>query len=126
MKSILTIGAPGLLQDADDTAKTIITLSLLGKPVSLDQMITKFETDTHLVTYGTEKTSSFSANCNVLYAHLHISNPAKYVSQLAKVAKLLFGLQTMSRINGYVKTSNSDFGTWDHEKLYRTYLHSTP
>jgi hypothetical protein len=89
VKSILIIVAPGLLQDADDTAKTIITLSLLGKPVSPDPMITKFETDTHFVTYGTEKTSSFSANCNVLDALLHVNNPANYVLQITKTAKFL-------------------------------------
>ena len=81
--------APGLLPDADDTAKTILALSLLGRSVSPDQMIAEFETESHFHTYKTERNASFSANCNVLDSLLHVHEPARYLSQIQKTASFL-------------------------------------
>ena len=87
--NILMHQAPGLLSDADDTAKTILSLNLLGRPISPDQMIAEFETKSHFQTYKAERNASFSANCNVLNALLHDPEPVKYLSQIHKTANFL-------------------------------------
>ncbi|MCJ1405109.1 hypothetical protein MMC11_008335 [Xylographa trunciseda] len=62
-----TVGfAPGLLSDADDTAKAILSLNLIGKSTSPARMIAEFETTALFKTYTTERNPSFSANCNNL------------------------------------------------------------
>lgn len=59
------------MPDADDTAKSISSLHLLGRPVtSLDPLIKTFKTKSLFQTYHGERNGSFSANCNVLVALL--------------------------------------------------------
>jgi hypothetical protein len=81
--------APHTGADADDTAKTILVLSLLQSPVSLQPMLEKFETENHFKTYLHERNPSFSANCNVLIALLHAENPSQYSAQIEKAASFL-------------------------------------
>jgi hypothetical protein len=81
--------APSLLPDADDTAKTILMLCLLDRPVSPDRMIAEFEAETHFQTYKLERNASFSANCNVLGALLHVENPVEYTQQITKAVTFL-------------------------------------
>ena len=75
---MITLIAPLLLANADDTAKFILTLCLVGRSVSAEQMIAKFEVKTHFQTYALEGNGSISANCNVLNALLHINEPNEY------------------------------------------------
>lgn len=84
--------APGFLEDADDTAKTILTLNLLGRATSPDGMIALFEADNHFKTFALERNPSFSANCNVLIALLYAPEPRKYVAQIYKAANFLCNL----------------------------------
>ncbi|PCG89958.1 Terpenoid cyclases/protein prenyltransferase alpha-alpha toroid [Penicillium occitanis (nom. inval.)] len=63
--------APGMLPDADDTAKAIVALRLLNRPVTSEKMIEAFETTEKFKTYLLETTTSISANCNVLKALLY-------------------------------------------------------
>ncbi|RDL34572.1 uncharacterized protein BP5553_07700 [Venustampulla echinocandica] len=81
--------APQLIPDADDTAKTILTLNLLGRPTSPDGMIANFEATSHFRTYPGERNASFSANCNVLNALLHVENPGQYTKQISKTTIFL-------------------------------------
>lgn len=82
--------APSLLADADDTAKAIFTLSLLGRPASLDEMIANFGAKNgHFQTYVGERDCSFSANCNVLIALLHASDPHQYESRISSITTFL-------------------------------------
>ncbi|KAM3067355.1 hypothetical protein ACMFMG_005288 [Clarireedia jacksonii] len=83
--------APSLLADADDTAKCILTLRLLGRPVCPDAMIKQFEVagGTHFRTYALERNGSISANCNVLNALLHCDQPNQYIHQIIKTTKYL-------------------------------------
>lgn len=73
--------APGLLSDADDTAKSVMSLELIGQTVSPEQLIYEFETTSHFKTYSTERNPSFSANCNVLCALLYMKDPSIYMPQ---------------------------------------------
>ncbi|KAK4203387.1 hypothetical protein QBC40DRAFT_304347 [Triangularia verruculosa] len=78
-----------LLDDADDTAKVLLSSTLLGLPTSPKRMIEKFEGADHFRTYQYERNGSFSTNCNVLMALLHYQNPTDYHDQITKVAKFL-------------------------------------
>jgi hypothetical protein len=80
-----TVGfAPGVLPDADDTARTLMTLRLLGQDLSFAPMIEEFEAQDHFRTYELERNPSFSANCNVLLALLHLENVDQHAAQTAK------------------------------------------
>ncbi|KAI9654815.1 MAG: geranylgeranyl pyrophosphate synthetase [Bathelium mastoideum] len=81
--------APYVGADADDTAKTILTLNLLGSPISPNTLLQEFETKTHFKTYQQERDPSFSANCNVLNALLHVENPSDYIPQIEKTINFL-------------------------------------
>ncbi|KAK8038504.1 Copalyl diphosphate synthase [Apiospora rasikravindrae] len=79
----------GMDEDADDAAKLILSLSLLGSPPSPERMIQEFESAESFRTYRRESTTSFSANGNVLDALVHTSTPARYSGQIVKVARFL-------------------------------------
>ncbi|KAF2437708.1 Ent-kaurene synthase [Karstenula rhodostoma CBS 690.94] len=61
---------PGVLEDADDTARSLMALRCLGKNQSARRLIEIFEAADHFRTYRWEGSPSFSANCNVLLALL--------------------------------------------------------
>ncbi|KAI5795733.1 ent-kaurene synthase [Geopyxis carbonaria] len=75
--------------DADDTAKSIITRNLLGKPTAPDKLIKIFEGSDHFLTYMMERHPSLTTNCNVLSAILESPNPINYILQIEKAAKFL-------------------------------------
>ncbi|KAL8949003.1 MAG: hypothetical protein Q9222_004859 [Ikaeria aurantiellina] len=80
----------GILADADDTARTLLTLSLLGHPKPPDQMLSHFKQNGGpYMTYVGERDPSFSANCNVLLAVLHTAEPGKYNKEIERVVVYL-------------------------------------
>ncbi|KAI9886142.1 MAG: hypothetical protein M1823_002045 [Watsoniomyces obsoletus] len=82
--------APLVLPDADDTAKTILTLNLLGKPACPKRMITYFKANHgHLMTYLAERNPSFSANCNGLMALLHAPDVQEHAASISALAAFL-------------------------------------
>lgn len=82
--------APGMLPDADDTAKTIITLSQLGIDTDPSQMVRHFRTkQEHFSTYPGERNASFSANCNVLQALLHSTNVENHTKEISGITAFL-------------------------------------
>ncbi|KAF7862707.1 hypothetical protein EAF04_007580 [Stromatinia cepivora] len=91
--------APSLLPDTDDTAKCILTLRLLGRPVSVQQMIANFEVQSHFQTYALERNGSISANCNVLNALLHIEKPNKYIGQILSTVDFLCNSWSAGKID---------------------------
>ena len=84
-----TRSAPNVLPDADDTAKTILTLNLVEKPASAGKLIAEFEATDHFKTYTQERNPSLSANCNVLSSLLHVPDPDIYVEQISKAASFI-------------------------------------
>jgi len=87
---VATPGAPLVGSDADDTAKAITTLEILGRRASPDNMIKKFEARDHFRTYGFERNPSFSANCNVLKALLHAQpSPNQYAAEIEKAIRFI-------------------------------------
>ncbi|QDS74818.1 hypothetical protein FKW77_002408 [Venturia effusa] len=81
--------APSVGHDADDTAKALLTLALLGKNASPESLISEYEGDYHFRTYASERDPSLSANCNVLTALLHHANPERYLSQIEKCTRFI-------------------------------------
>ncbi|KAI0203005.1 Copalyl diphosphate synthase [Astrocystis sublimbata] len=85
-----TLGfAPFFEADVDDTAKTISSLNMLGRPVSPNSLIEVFEAETHFRTYAGERDPSPTANCNALLALLHQPDVSLFSSQILKVATFL-------------------------------------
>lgn len=85
-----TLGfAPFFEADVDDTAKTISSLNMLGRPVSPNSLIEVFEAETHFRTYAGERDPSPTANCNALLALLHQPDVSLFSTQIHKVAKFL-------------------------------------
>ena len=86
-----TLGfARSIDSDADDTAKAILALNLMGKPTSPEGLVKAFEVGKHFMTYPRERDSSFSVNCNVLEALLHCPNPAPHTPQIEKTARFVY------------------------------------
>lgn len=81
--------APGILGDADDTARALVTLSRLGRATDPTQMLSQFEAHDHFRTYDLERNPSFSANCNVLTALLSIDTNNQYDTQIKKTVDYL-------------------------------------
>lgn len=75
--------------DADDTAKVIVSLNLLGRPTSAADMVRVYETFDHFKTYSVEKNPSFSANCNSLKALLCDTNIFQYLPQIEKATTFI-------------------------------------
>ncbi|ODM14970.1 hypothetical protein SI65_09722 [Aspergillus cristatus] len=85
---------PTLMADADDTAKTIISLNVLGKRVRPDRLIEVFENGGHFRTYAGERNPSFSANCNILSALLHSAEPEQYLREIELALRFLCDLHS--------------------------------
>ncbi|KAL2825413.1 hypothetical protein BDW59DRAFT_161641 [Aspergillus cavernicola] len=62
-----TIGfAPSIQAGADDTAKALLAVFLLDKPLSTRRLLDRFKSPTHFHTYHGKRDLSFTANYNVL------------------------------------------------------------
>ncbi|KAM0805418.1 hypothetical protein BDR22DRAFT_969133 [Usnea florida] len=85
-----TVGlAPGLLADADDTAKTMIALSCMGRKVRPDRLISEFDTGPYFLTNKVNTNPSVSTNSNVLLALLHLPDPYQYAAQISRIVDYL-------------------------------------
>ena len=105
-----------LLDDADDTAKVLLSCSLLGLTTSPKRMIEKFEGADHFRTYQHERNGSFSTNCNVLTALLHSQTPADYHDQITKIVKFLCREYLSGTINDKWVRGSSQPGPHVQEK----------
>lgn len=52
-------------------------------------MLAAFEKEKHFATYAAERNPSFSANCNILAALLHVANPDDYARHIEKAVRFL-------------------------------------
>lgn len=86
---IKLITDPSVAPDADDTAKTLTALALLGYPASYNSLLEKFEAGSHFRCFAFEQSPSFSANCNVLLCLLHSPEPSRYLSQILKCVRYI-------------------------------------
>lgn len=101
----------------DDTAKGILALILLDHPQqpTPDAMIKVYEAKDHFTTFGSERDPSFTSNCHVLMALLHLQDAGKYTSQIIKTANFL--------VNWWW---NNDYRLKDKWVGPGTYLHGPP
>ena len=70
--------------DADDSAKVILNLNLLGVDVGANAL----EKD-HFCSYSGERDASFSANCNILKTLLRVSEVSCHKEDMAKILEYL-------------------------------------
>ncbi|PYH68077.1 uncharacterized protein BO88DRAFT_343363, partial [Aspergillus vadensis CBS 113365] len=75
--------------DADDTAKALLLLRLLGLQACPDSLIGKFESHDHFLTFGIERNPSISTNAHILLALLHMENNSTYIFQIEKCVRFL-------------------------------------
>lgn len=85
--------APGILEDADDTARSLMALRCLDKSQSARRLIEMFQTADHIRTYRLEGSPSFSANCNVLLALLGEAPGALEQENIGKALVFLLELE---------------------------------
>jgi len=90
-KDIVTVVlAPFLAPDADDTAKGMTALSLLGSDISRSSLIKNYWQGERFMTYQNERDPSFSANCNVLTSLTYpVTNCGAYTTNIEKVTRFL-------------------------------------
>ncbi|KAF2798681.1 hypothetical protein K505DRAFT_232734 [Melanomma pulvis-pyrius CBS 109.77] len=91
--------APRILEDADNTARSLLMLMRLGRvgyvaTVDIAPLVSKFESAKCFKTYELERNPSFSANCNVVLALLEIEHESnsQYASQIEKALTFLLGV----------------------------------
>lgn len=85
----------GILNDSDDSAKSLLSLALLGSPQSPARLVQEFESADNFSSYRQETSGSLSANCNVLDAILYSPSPAACSCQIVKLSRFVCrGLQT--------------------------------
>ncbi|KAI1438940.1 terpene synthase family protein [Xylaria sp. CBS 124048] len=106
--------APFFEADVDDTAKTISSLNMLGRPVSPRSLIEGFEAETHFRTYAGERDPSPTANCNALLALLHQPDVSLYSTQIVKITKFL--------VDFWWKTDGKIVDKWNTCYLYPSVL----
>lgn len=102
--------------DVDDTAKGLLTLSLLGQEdrVNPDPMFRMFEAKDHFLTFLGERDPSFTSNCHVLLALLQRSDRLQHIIQVRKAADFI--VNTWWECDGKVKDKwvRSTFG---HQRI---------
>ncbi|KAI1809974.1 hypothetical protein GGS20DRAFT_580254 [Poronia punctata] len=81
--------APSSVPDADDTARTIIALRLLGEDADIRPMLAEFESSGWFKTYRGERNASFSANCNVLTCLLTHKDAESYMPKMLETLDFL-------------------------------------
>ena len=115
--------APGLLADADDTAKTIIALSFLGREVRPDRLISEFDNGSYFLTYKGERNPSVSTNCNVLLALLHVPDSYLYAAQISRIIHYLCSAWNHSNFKDKWVCVNCVAIEWTN--AVRTFPHTT-
>ncbi|MCJ1478595.1 hypothetical protein MMC13_007276 [Lambiella insularis] len=82
--------APEVLEDADDTAKTILTLALRDRAVHPRLMLEHFHSPNgSFQTYVGERNGSLSANCNVLNALLECPDSVQYQDSIESISSFI-------------------------------------
>ncbi|PYH87533.1 terpene synthase family protein [Aspergillus ellipticus CBS 707.79] len=89
---------PTLIADADDTARSILTLNLVGYPAQPEQLIAQFRNGDHFRTYPQERDPSISTNCNVLAAMLHTGEPHRYLDEIELTLCFLYRQHNAGRL----------------------------
>lgn len=82
--------APSIQADADDSARAILTLNLIGRRAHLKAVAEHFKSkDGHFHTFLCERDASFSANCNVLKALLETPDVHEYINEVVSILTFL-------------------------------------
>lgn len=102
--------APYVDSDADNTAQTISTLCLLGRNVSPQGLIVRYETRESFKTYTHDRNPSFRTNCHVLQSLLDLlPGNNQQMPQIEKCVRFICSLwwTTNGRIEDHSNTSSN-------------------
>jgi hypothetical protein len=91
--------APGILEDADDTARVLLTLQCLGEEVNFTPMIARFRSESYFRTYELEQNPSFSANCNILLALVQSNSVQDHLSEIETITRFLLSLWNAGNVS---------------------------
>ncbi|KAK2051275.1 hypothetical protein LY76DRAFT_651418 [Colletotrichum caudatum] len=75
--------------NADDTAKGLMALGLIGRHVAANKIIKVFKGRNHFTTFGSERDPSLTSNCHVLLALLKQPEISRYYPQILKTATFI-------------------------------------
>ncbi len=90
IESGVTGSAPHVESDADNTARAISALRLLGQPTSQHSLIIQYGTRQYFKTNTQDRFPSFSTNCHALKALLDsLPGDSEQMSQIEKTVKFL-------------------------------------
>jgi hypothetical protein len=88
--------APSMEPDADDTAKCIMALSLMGIDTTKQPLVEAFGRGKWFITYPHERNFNFSTNCNVLNAFQSSlddkNSRTRYADHIEKTVRNLAGI----------------------------------
>lgn len=99
--------AEGSLPDADNTAKAIAALLLMGKKPSVKGLIDTFERRDHFATYVEAPDADFTVNCNVMTCLLMVDDPCSHVYQVAKIARFVTATAFKGKVQEMTASSSS-------------------
>lgn len=97
----------GVLEDADDTARVLVTLSRLGAKTDPIPLIKSFNSPSCFRTFQFERNPSFSANCNVLLSLISSSQPEQYVDVIQNTTGFLLHSWNSGHVSDKWNLSNS-------------------
>ena len=110
LESGVTGFAPYVESDADNTAQTISALCLLGRDVSPQGLINRYEIREHFKTYIQDRSPSFGTNCHILQALLDLlPGNQQYMPQIEKCVKFICSLWWTT--NGRIQDQSVSAGT---------------
>ena len=106
--------APYVESDADNTARTISALALLGRSASPKGLIKRFEAPEYFKTYAQDKSPTFRTNCHVLKALLDLV--PKNSEQMPQVQKTVtFLCNYWWTTNGRIEDQSVSTEAWYRE-----------
>ena len=106
--------APYVESDADNTARTISALALLGRSASPQGLIKRYETPEYFKTYAQDKSPSFRTNCHVLKTLLDlIPENSEQMPQIQKIVAFLCNYWWTT--NGRIEDQSVSTKAWCRE-----------
>ena len=111
LESGVTGFAPYVESDADNTAQAISALCLLGRNVSPQGLIVRYETRESFKTYDQDRNPSFRTNCHVLQTMLDLlPGNNQQIPQIEKCIKFICSMWWTT--NGQIEDQSGSGKTW--------------
>lgn len=121
LESGVTGFAPYVEPDADNTAQAISTLRLLGRSVSPQGLIDRYETRENFRTFTQDRTPSFQTNCHVLQSLLDLlPGNNQQMPQIEKSVKFICNLWWTT--NGMIQDQSNTSPNYPVMLMAKTFM----